>query len=326
MTSFEERTKQLRSIIRRSKNSAQEVWNAGEILLGIKANDEYKRYGYDSFNDYTMIAFRIEEPTANKYIEVFQKIPLDIVQNSKVTPLYTLIEMEESLRNDLMAAMSLIKPSNPQEKYTEKIIFTAKRLLESAQGKLSKQDITQLLQLADKWDKQDRKRIVKVKLPFEMGQPLSAKAFPELEKLYASDPIDEQGFVGLFSSMFFLLRGRIFEYQGYMMSFSKILYLRNRFPDAQIEFKIHDKKNIDNSYSRTQLNVEFEFKSRNYFTHEHHKSKEVCHMIICWEDNFQDKRFERPPTLSVKDLITSGEIKFKIYSPNILPIQQFNLW
>lgn len=308
MVSFEEKTKELKSLIRRGRKSAEEAWKAGEILYSIKTNNEYIKNGYINFNAYTEAEFFIKEVTANKYITVFEKIPFEITKTILVTPLYILAEMDDHLRHDLIDAIRIIDSGSSNEKYTEYVIGTVKRLLESAKRTLSAQEIKQLIRDVQHWEKEERrekraqKRKTKKTFPFEVGLPVKARFFQELQKLYSNQPIDEQGLVGLFSVMFFLLKNKVFRYNDTIVSFSRIIYIRTRFPDAQFKINIHDAKL--KPIKETDLFVEFEYRSRNYFTHEHDKADESCGMIICREDNLKDNRFESPPVLSIKHLLS----------------------
>jgi len=80
-------------------------------------------------------------------------------------------------------------------------------------------------------------------------------------------PLNEMGVILLFG---YYLRD---------LGFSHLEEIRAGFPDAIGMQKVDERK-----YRRVR--IEFEFKSRNFITHDHRV--EDCDVIICWEDNWAD--------------------------------------
>ena len=161
------------------------------------------------------------------------------------------------------------------------------------------------------------------------GPDLKTSYFREIESIYARQPIDEQGLVGLFCTIFPLIKSnnltiKCLDYLKFLdisvtteLYFQKIKGIRTRFPDAIIEFTIFDRKS--SKTKTTELFIEFEFESFNYVRHKHYDSKEKCHLIVCWKheelsqwENWKkfshNKTQPLPFILSVKNLLESGEI------------------
>lgn len=161
------------------------------------------------------------------------------------------------------------------------------------------------------------------------GQDIKTTYFPEIEDIYSREPIDEQGLVGLFCTIFPLIKSKNLtikccDYLKFLdisvtkeLSFLKIKGIRTRFPDAIIEFTIFDRKS--SKKTTTELFIEFEFESFNYVDHKHYDSKEKCHLIVCWKheelskwENWKNLYYKNakplPFILSVKNLLETGEI------------------
>lgn len=81
----------------------------------------------------------------------------------------------------------------------------------------------------------------------------------EIENFYLKEPIDEQGLVGLFCTIFGIIKSHKLSIkdpddlknlgihqQNRELRFSKIKGIRERFPDAIIEFDIYDNKKSRN--------------------------------------------------------------------------------
>ena len=161
------------------------------------------------------------------------------------------------------------------------------------------------------------------------GPDLKTSYFREIESIYARQPIDEQGLVGLFCTIFPLIKShnltiKCLDYLDFLnikgtqeLKFFKIKGIRTRFPDAIIEFAFFDYKLTKEK--RTELFIEFEFESYNYIHHKHYDSEEKCHLIVCWkhEELSQWEKWKKisynkfkplPFILSVKNLLETGEI------------------
>jgi hypothetical protein len=126
-------------------------------------------------------------------------------------------------------------------------------------------------------------------------------------------PINEMGVIALFCVIFNYMR-KPFKIGENTLEFRSIKYVQSPFPDACINCKIKDR-----NHSNTELKAEFEYQSFNYILHKHHKHKNVCDMIICWEDNAKndEDRSKKevvkamPPILELKNFLETGEINLK---------------
>ena len=166
------------------------------------------------------------------------------------------------------------------------------------------------------------------------GPDLKTSYFREIESIYAKEPIDEQGLVGLFCTLFPILKSNNLNIQCLdclkflqvnkihqrQLKFSKIKGIRTRFPDAIIEFNICDRNDVKTTLGTRELSVEFEFESYNYIFHKHYKDKVECDLIVCWKheelshwaswkNSYSYNKSKRLPfILSVKNLLETGEI------------------
>ena len=158
------------------------------------------------------------------------------------------------------------------------------------------------------------------------GPDLKTSYFPEIENIYSKEPIDEQGLVGLFCTIFPIIKSqktiKCLDYLKFLqlsgtqeLKFLKIKGIRTRFPDAIIEFAFSDYKFTKEK--RTELFIEFEFESYNYIRHKHYDSEEKCNLIVCWKheelsqwENWKKIYYFKPLPfiLSVKNLLETGEI------------------
>ncbi|MBD2011941.1 hypothetical protein NDI40_17240 [Microcoleus vaginatus ZQ-A3] len=166
------------------------------------------------------------------------------------------------------------------------------------------------------------------------GPDLKTSYFREIESIYGQEPIDEQGLVGLFCTLFPILKSnnlniqcldclkalKVNKIHQRQLNFSKIKGIRTRFPDAIIVFNICDRNDVKTTLGIRELSVEFEFESFNYIRHEHYDDKVECDLIVCWKHEelsqwerwkksyFYNKSTRLPFILSVKNLLETGEI------------------
>ena len=161
------------------------------------------------------------------------------------------------------------------------------------------------------------------------GPDIKTTYFPEIENIYSKEPIDEQGLVGLFCTIFPIIKSnnltiKCCDYLSFLgVSLTKELYflkikgIRTRFPDSIIEFNICDSR--FKTIRTTELFVEFEFESFNYIRHKHYDSKGKCDLIVCWKheelskwENWKKFYYKKnqplPFILSVEKLLETGEI------------------
>ena len=92
--------------------------------------------------------------------------------------------------------------------------------------------------------------------------------------------------------------------------FARIDFIRVKFPDARIQLtNLKDGKDYD-------FYVEFEFESSRYITHNHHKERKECHMIICWKDDLKNEDFRNfglPQVFSIERLLKEGQSSVRSY-------------
>lgn len=316
-------TEQLKKWIKKAERSAKQAWKAGEKLSIISQEEKFKP-DYNSFRDYTKEEFNINERTANKYIVVYQKIPFELItDNMLVSHLYTIATMQEELKYKILETMAWAETNskfnenkNQQQTYDNGIILTFKQIIESikeeAKNTLKNQDYHEIFELIYEQDTNESKQKERRrKDPLKDAEPLINldihEKFKDVSTLYYNTPISEQGFVGLFCTIFHIVKELNFLYQDKQVKFSKIIYIRTEFPDALIELQ----KNDDTPHEN--VSIEFELDSFNYWIHEHHKAKEKCKIIICWEhgEKFKKlmKKINSPYVLSIKEVLETGKIK-----------------
>ncbi len=296
---IEEKTEKVRSLIKRAKNSALDAWDAGEILNGVFqehfGEDEYE------FDKYTSKEFGITLNTAIKYINLHNKINRkDITENMFVTHLYPLLDVD-----DVSLRIELLKIIRKQKKITGKDVYEIINLVEVSENIKTRADIeNEFVRII----KENKHRRTQKRFSFDRkGKPIKSKYFREVLALFPNSPIDEQGLVGLFCSMFSFLREKEFKMNKYLIKFDKIEYIRTEFPDGQIIAE-----NIKNPDEIITINVEFEYESRNYIRHGHNKVKnKKCDLIVCWRNDLdENKSYEGIPLiLSIKKVLQEGEIQ-----------------
>ncbi|MFM6280479.1 MAG: hypothetical protein ACKN9K_19175, partial [Dolichospermum sp.] len=107
--------------------------------------------------------------------------------------------------------------------------------------------------------------------PDSTGLPLTKNYnFFDIEKLYQNEPKDEQSTVALFCAMFHIIANERFKfkYGKDTISFSQIIWIREKFPDARLKFDKYDSKGKCTGH--IELFVEFEYKINNFIKHSHH--------------------------------------------------------
>lgn len=143
---------------------------------------------------------------------------------------------------------------------------------------------------------------------------INAKYFPDILELYPKEPIDEQSFVGLFCTIFHLIKNKKFKLpkNKRYYSLSQILYIKQEFPDAKIHCKTYSEEFYPNG--DCDLEIEFEYQSQEYIRHKHQSEKKAvnCDLIICWEHNWKNKLFF-VPIISIKELLENGEFKVHFF-------------
>jgi hypothetical protein len=272
MTTIQKKTLLVKSLIERAKSSGVAAWKAGKILDSLFSDDF--RSNASEFNKYTQDNFGITGITAKKYIDLFKAIPFEkIPEGMLVTHLYPLVATELKIRFKVLDVLTN-KLSNKKRLFTGNDINALINFVEISDRKLSYEEIEAKL-----WEIV-KKRKNKKRLTFnEQGTPIKFNYFHEIADIFPNEPISEQGLVGLFCAMFYLLRNFRFQYGYKFLNFCSIECIRTAYPDARIKALDKNRRFLVN------LNVEFELDSRNYILHGHHKEKEKCDLIICWNNN-----------------------------------------
>lgn len=310
---FVEKNERLKSLVIKNNESGKKAWEVGKILSSIYKQEEYKN-NYATFPDYTRIELSMSSRIALQYIEIFEKIPEDqINENIPVSYLYILLDMNDRDRLKFLSSINKLyekiqnKNSSLYGYLGHKRLFSqsldsAKNMIFSSYQELLEEDIDNILEELFRKQNEEfqRKRFIK----YKTGKEINTTYFPYLSASYAREPVDEQGLVGLFCTMFPSLKEHQFTVHNRQIIFRRIICIRNAFPDAQIEVILLEK----NGKKFTTLDIEFEFNSFNYILHKHDQSYNTCEMIICWENNWKNDKITKPPILSVKKLIDSGTI------------------
>ena len=139
--------------------------------------------------------------------------------------------------------------------------------------------------------------------------------FSKLKELDPKEPVDEQSLVGLFCTMFHLIKNKLFQLpqKAGTFKFSKIIYIRSPFPDASIQIYNEELKKVDDD----PLKIEFKYRSYTYVNnHQHHlePNAKECNLIICWENNWEEGDLYYVPIISIKELLETGEIKVHYFN------------
>ncbi len=341
MPNFDELTTELKKIITNTQKSAKQAWQAGETLRDIRTNKNFKPK-YKNFNDYTKKEFNITDNTAEQYIKIYEKIPLEMItDNMLVTHLSTLAEMPDELKYKVLKTMRWAEEENKIQgknkvPYDADMVLVLKQIVESIkENSLLSQDIFNKIfkYILNQDIKDSEHRTRHKKDPLKEAIPIDKlrihKSFKKVSSIYSYAPISEQGLVGLFCTIFHILKKKTINYEGKQYNFSKILYIRVEFPDAKIELTrksigqqlslfpsvddIDSLSSVDNI--DIKLDIEFELESFNYWRHKHHEATEKCDMIICWEIDKICQGINMPPILSIKELLETGEVTLH-YSNN----------
>jgi hypothetical protein len=254
--------------------------------------------------------FRITEPTANSYIKIHESFDIHEISDLIVSNLKVIAEIQlDKLRGEVVKAFA----SQKSEDFAVKEVIATVALLDRENKKYKQGEIEsfvkEIIQRAKAeliLENRKRKNLVK------FGEVLNAKAFPEIEKRFEKNPINEMGVVALFCVAFDYMREASFKLENDTLCFKNIKYVQAAFPDACILCGVADKKSTN-----TELHIEFEYKSFEYITHKHYKSPKKCHLIICWEDNAKRNSSkspnvkELPPIIELKDFLETGKINLK---------------
>lgn len=273
------------------------VWAEKMTDLKHGSIDEY----IDLYTDFKEILNRIPKWMNKSHITKIKKYASTKIQKENLIDFIEKIDKDEYVTKNLKSRSRNRGESHISANLIEEIILCSpNNLLEHENPVLlARNSLEKYSSTYKSPEKQSSKPPKHGKqLIFSNSNPVTEK----LMQLISYEPIDEQGFVGLFCLIFTLLKeyGIIININEKQYKFDKIDFIRVKFPDARIQLT-----NIKGKYNET-LDVEFEFESSRYISHKHHRENEICHLIICWEDNLLKKEsfdYELPPTLSIKELL-----------------------
>ena len=343
---------ELKKIIEQLKNltnrpSPRKAWKQGELLTELSISGNYfswlenylsekfannpilKQYYYGDLNIFhTFLEQELDldfsKKQVEKYVDIYKTIDWKYIENNNsmlLEHLYTLVGVEEAMRIKVLDAMSSIETEFKKQVQTKK---TLKNLYRS-------EDIRSLIESISNSSKDFSSKKIKdiilddyirtrlkdsrspIQKPPRVEIDINSVYFPELNNLHPKEPVDEQGLVAFFCTIFHLIKKIEFDFKfpwsnkENTYSFSRVIYVRNAFPDARTEFLEHGKSGC----IRT-LDIEFEYESKNYIEHNHNQESPQCHMIICWLNNWNSSMYYAP-ILSLKELLETGEIKLHFF-------------
>lgn len=335
MDSFEQNTTKLKGLIGRTQKSGKQAWEAGKILKNIYIEKVFLTK-YETFKEYTKKEFNIQEYTAHQYIKIYEEIPFEMITNNMlISHLYTIAEMRDDLKNQVLETMRCVEKASPMANkipYDGDVILIFKQIVESAKNSLSNEVLKQIFDdileeeiKKNKYKQRDRKNPLKDAISIER-LAIHSSLQKQVLSIYSYAPISEQGVVGLFCAIFHLLKDFEITYKKRTWNFDKIIYVRTEFPDAKIKLKpILSQGNLLNisrcendlkldvefqldTFDELDIDIEFELDSFNYWRHKHHESSEKCDMIICWEVGRLFQGIDIPPILSIKEILETGKM------------------
>ncbi|MGB3419222.1 MAG: hypothetical protein WBA52_02085 [Dolichospermum sp.] len=297
--------------------SAITAWQIGEEITKMYEQYPEKKKFFNFLDDNTPYS----QDLARKYMKIHDLIPLEDIKKAKsilMGHLYTLIKMnKDEIKFFLQALQRLeenqyIRSSNIELKnyYRVDNIATIIALRKQNESDYDTPEKIETYLLHHCIIPEYKKKFNDNPKPDSTGLPLrTSDKFFGLEKFYQNEPKDEQSTVALFCTMFHVIANKDFKfkYGKDTISFSQIIWIREKFPDARLKFDKYDSKG--NCTGNIELFIEFEYKSNNFIKHFHHiTAKKYAEMIICWENNWGG---EKPYAyiLSIKELLETGEIK-----------------
>ena len=357
----------LTKLIKQDKEKGKTAWTIGKMLSELKTQRKVKKPDSpanfeDNFEFFVAETFGLSKAQTEIRMEIHERIKDDnlITKKMAISHLEQVIRLkDETAIEKLLKYLAEIENENKNEKnsvpYTERIIAS---VVSQHQKHLQKQSNNKnLLVLSDDSSESNKnqespetdfnlREALNIEISdFESqseqkknqrsdiwGQDIKTSYFPEIENIYSREPIDEQGLVELFCTIFPIIKNnndltiKCLDYLNfleipkkyqYQLKFKKIKGIRTRFPDATIELDICDCQ--FKIIGTIELCVEFEFESFNYIRHKHDEAKGKCDLIVCWkhEEVSQWKRWKQfssneskplPFILSVENLLETGKI------------------
>lgn len=302
---IQKKTDEINERLRKTKNSTLTAWEIGQDLNKLFVEDFDEDEG--RFKEHLLKSkMELGLDTAKKYMQLSKEINKeDISEHMIVSHLYPLLDVKE-----VSVRVHLLKIMKDRHQELTSVNFTAKNVNSLVNFCELTKDVTiekiedQVNKIInEKINEKQKKKERKNRLD-RNGKRIKSDYFPDLLDFFPNEPIDEQGLVGLFCSMFPLLRDQKFQMDKYTIRFDKIQYIRTQFPDARIEAE-----NVKKGCF-VQIHTEFEYQSKNFFTHKHHEVKnKQCDLIVCWEDNLNSSYKGIPLVLSMQNVLQEGKIE-----------------
>ena len=317
MTNIQDDTKQMKEWLSKADETGKIAWLIGQTAFSIKKNRSFKDFEdrqYWTFEDYTEYEFNKSEATIDVYIRIFKTFKEDDIGDL----LYTHLKELSRISNITVRKKAAKVFRSLQRTYISRNNTIGKDSLFSADN------IKQTIGLLNKTDNPSEEEIgnlvdevlkvkdakASTKGADKVGEVLKDTYFKGLERWLIFEPVDEQGTVALFCLLLPLIEALSFELhlEGYNRkgSFSQIEFVRSKFPDACIHFNCR----VGTKPLNFRLFIEFEYYSASYM--DHLMSKEKCHLIVCWINNIDRKKYAIdtfPPIIELRDVLKTGEIK-----------------
>lgn len=305
-TKIQERTQVVKQLVGKVKSSALRAWEAGQELNKLFVEDFHE--DSKGFKEYLRKEIGLTLSTAKKYIKLFKTIKKeDLSEHMLVTQLYPILDLPP-LQDSKKVAITVLEAIRKKPGLTANNVNYLINFAKLTEDMTKFEDeVNKIIHKVEKHKNQQES----IQRPDQKGKKIESDHFPDLLEFFPNQPIDEQGLVGLFCSMFSFLRDQEFQMHKDTIKFDRIQYIRTRFPDAQIEAENPKKQSL------MQLHVEFEYQSKNFFTHKHNEVRnKQCNLIICWEDNLDSNRKNIPLVLSIQKVLQTGKIELINHNKN----------
>lgn len=335
-------TKNLREKLVKADDTGLIAWEIGQIANRIKSNSSYKDLKdkkYTNFGSYTKGELGKSEQTIAVYIKIYLLYPEpDKLTGLLVSHLKELIRLSDA--ETRQAATNEVK-GNPQdsdangniphkknERYTTEEIQMIVDMLESCEKRLSIEEVVNTFKevLRQKEEKKaSRQQNGYSRDKFGPAfRDMGIKECVRIADFIEREPIDEQSFVAVFCFIFECLKFECLKKVEFELSpgdkikFDKIKFIRSPFPDGLIYVK--------NNRNHSEVFIEFEYETRNYFKHKHDNSEKKCDMIIAWKDNLnlngypEEVLMKMPPIFLVQPFLYEG--KTSLYRPYLELLKQ----
>lgn len=266
----------------------------------------------------------LDEENRNLILNAFKNIDnLDITEQKKFTkdgkPKKDIVDLKPPFESgDIQAIKNIAE--NVKIENQEDADDLAKEIVDLNQSSKKEAQTAQknLDTVSENIEKETtEKKAAKNSVVDKVGKRLKSSFFSGLEDIIEHEPIDEQGFVGLFCVMLSMLKNHYFSYENQKIAFYSIIFIRDRYPDASIKFKIYGKEVYP------MLKVEFQHLSSDFIRDKHlEDSQEKCDLIICWEHNIKAKKLDKylkklqtdkkfPKIIAFKDLLETDKIELQ---------------